>query len=317
MYNRILFLSCILFIFSLCGLFFYDGSSVNWVTLLDQRLPRLIIAFVTGASLALAGAVVQSLFLNPLATQNILGITAGGSLTVTLVFITGLHLVIPILVPIGAILGCLLTLLFIYRLSSHLLKAPMGKPILAGVAFAVALIAIQNTLLYSFKDNTGLLSTFSLWESGVAYNQSWAHLYFQLPLSLIGMYGCLKYREEINILSLGEEDAINLGVNTKPIRWKLFLSISILIGGALAGMGVIAFFALLLPYLIRRLIGANNYKLLPLCIFSGATAMSTLDLILSPFDSISIGNMSAILGGIFFISLLLYPQQISKEERYA
>ncbi len=317
MYNRILFSSFVLFIFSICGLFFNTEGSVDWGTLLYERLPRLIIALTTGASLALAGAVVQSLFLNPLATQNILGITAGGSLIVTLVFITGLHITLPFLVPIGAIIGCFFTLLFIYALSSHLLNVPMGKLILTGVAFSVALVAIQNTLLYTLKDNTELLSIFSQWEAGVAYNHSWAHLYFQLPLSLIGIYNCLKYREEINILSLGQEDSINLGVNVKTIRWKLFASVAILMGGALAGMGMMAFFALLLPYLIRRLTGANNHKLLPLCIFSGASLMSILDLILIPFDSLSIGNISAILGGIFFISLLFYPQHTSKEERYA
>jgi iron complex transport system permease protein len=110
----------------------------------------------------------------------------------------------------------------------------------------------------------------------------------------------------MNVLSLGEEEALNLGVDVPRVRWRLFLCVALLTGGALAAVGMIAFFGLILPHIMRALNGPNHRQLIPLCALGGAAALAALDLFLRVFTlySFSIGNLSAIIGGCFFLLLL-------------
>lgn len=128
----------------------------------------------------------------------------------------------------------------------------------------------------------------------------------QLPLTIVGLAGCWHYRGEIDLLALGEDEAKNLGVDVEQVRWRLFLCVALLTGGALAAVGLIAFFGLVLPHLVRFIQGPSNHQLIMLCIVGGALSFAVMDLILRLFEvhALSIGNVSAILGGIFFIILL-------------
>lgn len=282
------------------------GNGAGWNALLDERLPRLLVTLMTGASLAVAGGVMQSIFHNPLATPSVLGISTGGSLLVILILIPGWHLSFPYLIPIGAVAGCLATLCLVYFLSSNGRNTPTGSLILTGIAISTVLIAIQGAVVYFLREHWQLIQTITEWEAGTTYNRTWTHVHLQMPLTIVGLWGCLHYRQEINMLALGEEDALNMGVDVNRIRWRLFLCVALLTGGALSAMGVIAFFGLILPHVVRSLFGPNNMRLIPLCIPLGALTMSSLDLILRVLDiqALSIGNISAILGGIFFLVLM-------------
>lgn len=129
----------------------------------------------------------------------------------------------------------------------------------------------------------------------------------QLPLTIVGLIGCWKYRHELNLLALGDEEALNLGVDVPKVRWHLFLNVALLTAGAIAAVGIIAFFGLVLPHVLRQLRGCDYRRLIPLCILAGGTFLGLMDNILRLFDvhSLSIGNVSAILGGLFFLALLL------------
>jgi iron complex transport system permease protein len=288
-----------------------QGRSDLWNPLLDERIPRLIVLVCTGASLAVSGAIMQSLFHNPLASPSVLGISAGGCLLVVLVFILNLRFSHPYALPLAAFIGCFLTLCLVYSLSHWQEGRQLTNLILTGIAISTLLIAIQGLLLYALRDRWQLIQTITEWEAGSTIDRSWQHVHMQLPLTLVGLWGCWVYREELNILALGEEEAKNLGVDVQRVRWRLFLCISLLTGGALAAVGMIAFFGLVLPHIIRRLQGPDHLFLIPLCLVAGAAVLTLLDFCLRFFElhDVSIGNLSAIIGGLFFLFLLFRPQK--------
>jgi iron complex transport system permease protein len=318
-----------LLLFLSCGLTLYSGDipwsavweglhqrllhgAPTWNPLLDERLPRLVVILCTGASLASAGVVMQALFQNPLASPSVLGISCGGALIVTLIFIVEWHLRYPFAVPLAAFGGCLGTLLLVYALSHQQGRVPIPTLILTGIAISTLLLAIQGAILYAMRDNWQLVQLITEWEAGSTADRSWKHVHMQLPLTIVGLVGCWRYTRELNLLALGDEEALNLGVDVNKVRWRLFLCVALLTGGAIAAVGIIAFFGLVLPHCLRQLQGPDHVRLIPLCILGGAVFLALLDNMLRLFHihTLSIGNVSAILGGLFFLILLVGRKRV-------
>lgn len=278
----------------------------TWNPLIDERIPRLIITLCTGASLAVSGAVMQSLFQNPLASPSVLGISCGGSLLVMAAFIMELHYQYPYIIPIAAVTGCLITLAIVYALAERDGQFHLNQLILTGIAISTLLIAIQGVLMYALRDRWQLLQTLTEWEAGSTIDRTWSHVHMQLPLTIVGLLGCWRYRYELDILTLGADEAACLGVDVNSVRKQLFLCVALLTGGALAAVGIIAFFGLILPHILRGATGPSNQRLIPLCMLVGAVIFCMMDLALRVFGitSLSIGNLSAIIGGLFFVVLL-------------
>ena len=283
-----------------------QNKSAAWNPLLDERIPRLIVILCTGASLAVAGAVMQALFHNPLASPSILGVSCGGGLMVILVFVLEWHLAYPFAVPVGAFAGSLITLLLVYFLSRSDGEVHINTLVLTGIAVSSLLLAVQAAIMYALRDRWVLIQTLTEWQAGSTVDKTWKHVNMQLPLTLVGLYVCWKYRSEIDVLALGEEEAKNLGVEVNKVRWRLFLCVALLTGGAIASVGMIAFFGLVLPHLVRGVQGPASHHLIPLCILVGGVAFSGMDLLLRTLEihALSIGNISAILGGIFFLLMI-------------
>lgn len=283
------------------------GESINWNPLLDERIPRLIIIICTGASLAVSGMVMQALFQNPLASPSVLGISCGGCLAATLIFIWQWQLDFPFSVPLAAFVGCLLTLIIVYNFSKLNGNIHLETLILTGIAASTLLLAIQGALIYALRDQWHLMQLLTEWMAGSTADRTWKHVHMQLPLTLIGLTLCCRYRREIPILSLGEEEALNMGVEVKKLRWRLFLSVALLTGGAIAALGMIAFFGLVLPHIVRKIAKGHGDPVIPLCILTGGLILAGVDLALRFFDlhSLSIGNVSALIGGTFFLYLIM------------
>ncbi len=294
-----------------------QGKTNEWNPLLDERLPRLLVILSTGAALAVSGTVMQALFHNPLASPSVLGTSCGGSLFVSIVFVLGWQYDHPYAIPIAAFSGCLLTLLLVYALSKWMGGASVQNLILTGIAISTLLVAIQSSIIYALRDQWQLIQSLTEWQAGSTFDRSWKHVHMQLPLTLIGLAGCWHYRHEVDLLALGDEEAKNLGVDVSTVRWRLFLCVALLTGGAIAAVGVLAFFGLVLPHMIRKISGPENARLIPLCITVGACVLTALDLLLRFFDihTLSIGNVTAVLGGIFFLMILLGSQK--KEWQHA
>lgn len=282
------------------------STSTSWNPLLDERIPRLLVILSTGASLAVSGLVMQALFQNPLASPSVLGISCGGSLAVVIVFAFDWHLYYPYAVPLAAAFGCFATLLAVYFFAYLGRGILLPNLILTGIALSTLLLAIQGVIFFALRHHWRLIQTITEWEAGSTTDKTWQHVHMQLPLTLVGLFICYKYRREMDLLALGEEEALNLGVEVKKVRLRVFIALAMLTGGALAGVGIIAFFGLVMPHLFRRIAGGSNMTLVPLNIIGGALALLSMDLSLRVFhiQAFSIGNISAIAGGIFFLTLL-------------
>ena len=289
----------------LAQLFQWDPNT--WNPLWHERLPRLIVLFATGASLAVSGAVLQALFQNPLASPSVLGITCGGCLLVLPVFLFQWHATYPFAIPAAACGGSLLTLLLVYALARRQGRVEMGTLILTGIALSTFYLATQGALLYALRDKWQLIQMMTEWEAGSSVDRTWKHVHMQLPLTVVGLFGAYYYRREINLLALGEEDALSLGVEVAKVRWRLFLCVALLTGAALAAMGVIAFFCMLMPHLLRLFYGSNAFRLIPACVAGGALTLAAVDIALRLFEVhiLSIGNVSALVGGLAFLILLV------------
>lgn len=283
----------------------FNESSL-WNPLLDERIPRILVILCTGASLAVSGAVMQALFQNPLASPSVLGISSGGCLLVTLVFVQGLYLNYPYAIPLAAFIGCLGTLILIFGLTRSQGTGTVHDLLLTGIAVSTVLIAIQGGIMYALRDQWQLIQTLTEWEAGSTFDRSWKHVHMQLPLTIAGLTGCFLYRQEIDMMAMGEEEALHLGVEVNAIRWRLFFCVSLLTAGAVAAVGMIPFFGLILPHLMRRFTGPDHKRLIPLCSLGGAVILLSIDLLLRHFQlyAISIGNVSALIGGLFFLTLL-------------
>lgn len=282
------------------------GASHSWNALLDERLPRLLILLICGAALATAGCVMQSLFQSPLASPSVLGVSAGGSLCVIAVLAFQWHLYFPVLWPLAAVVGCMATLMVVYGLARDRGQLQIPLLILSGVALSTLLLTLQSVLMYILRDQWQMVMTIREWEVGSTLNRSWKQFNLLAPLALVGLYGCWYYRRELDLMSLGDEEAENLGVSIGVTRWRLFLCTALLTGGVISSVGIIAFFGLVLPNLLRMVATPRCTTLIPLCMAVGSISLAGLDLGLRLLDIqwLTLGNVSALFGGLFFFVLL-------------
>jgi iron complex transport system permease protein len=296
----------------------WQGRSTSWNALFDERLPRLIVLLATGSSLALCGVAVQAFYRNGLASPEILGLNAGGNLLMLGVFLMQWHHIFPFLIPLSGVVGALLSMLLVYGFGRVTGCFDQRSLLFVGIALSTVLTAVGATLTYVLRHEWSLMQTLMEWHAGCTMDRTWSHVHMQAPLALIGIGGLFTYRRELNLLTLGEEEAINLGVDLKQVRWRLFLFISLLVGGALAGIGMVPFFGLVLPHIVRRLVGPNHEILLPACGVIGGIALAAIDLGLRVLDvrDLSIGNVCSIIGGLFFL-YLLYSEHRAQGRGYA
>jgi iron complex transport system permease protein len=217
----------------------------------------------------------------------------------------GWQLTYPFAVAIFAFVGAVVTLCTVYLLSRH--SAGTHTLVLTGLALGTFLLAVEGALLYMFRDRYSLIQLWMEWSAGSFIDRSWVHVHQQLPLTIIGITGSLRYRKELNLLSLGDEEALNLGVDVNRIRWRLFLFVALLTAGSLAGCGIIPFFGLVLPHLIRLYSGADHRILLPACCFFGASLLLFMELTLRQFSvhALTIGQLSAFFGGLFYLTMVV------------
>jgi iron complex transport system permease protein len=224
----------------------------------------------------------------------------------------GWHALYPFSVALAAFAGCVITLGVVYLLSCK--NEGTHALILTGLALTTFLLAVEGALLYMLRDRYSLIQLWMEWGAGSFVDRSWSHVHQQLPLTLIGTIGCLRYRREMNLLSLGDEEALNLGVDVQRVRWRLFFFVALLIAGSLAASGIIPFFGLVLPHIVRRFVGSDHRILLPISSLLGALFLLLMELSLRALSItlLSIGQLSAFFGGLFYLTLLVRPNAYRK-----
>lgn len=270
------------------------------------RLPRAFAAILAGAALAASGAAIQGLFRNPLASPDVLGISAGSSLAAVLAIVSGASSLHVLFLPAAAFLGAIATGLLVYMIATSRGTTHLLYLVLAGLAVSSLLSGLVSGVLVFAEEYA--LSQFIFWTMGGLEGSSWERVLPPLPFILILVLLLCVLSQALNILSQGEEEAFSLGVPVKTVKMLILFASSALTALAVAIAGPIAFVGLMVPHAVR-LLGAHNYKsLIPLSALAGSSFLLLCDLlartILAPRE-LKTGVLTAIIGGPYFIMLIL------------
>ncbi|MCL1930756.1 MAG: iron ABC transporter permease [Treponema sp.] len=276
-----------------------DPKNVSIVWLL--RLPRVLLAFLVGGSLAMSGAVCQSILRNPLASPYILGVSSGASLGAGIVIISGFTLLSGFTLPLTGFVFALATVFLVAAFSSRIDKSMSNNTIiLCGMIFSLFLNALLTTLSAIFSDD---LRRIALWQMGSFAMRGWTYVWLLLPFFAIGAAGILMFTREMDILSFGDDQAKSSGVETGALRIKLLALCAVLTGAAVALSGVIGFVDLIAPHAARRIAGSRHRRLIPMSFILGGSLMVLADLVartvISPSE-LPVGAITALIGAPFF-----------------
>ncbi len=271
----------------------------------EIRLPRVLMAVLIGAALAICGTVFQALFRNPLADPYIIGASSGASLGASLAFISNLAWgIIPLSpIPLFAFLGAMLSSLLVYqfaRNNSHLNNSTL---LLSGIAISSFLSALTSLLMFFHRQE---VPNIMFWLMGNLSASHWQQIGVILPYFLGGFLLLLTYRSELDLLLLGNEKAHYLGLKVISVQKKLIIISSLLVAAAVSTSGTIGFVGLITPHLTRFLTGPSHKYLLPLAALSGSIFLLTADTLartlLSPTE-LPVGIITALGGAPFFFYL--------------
>lgn len=279
-------------------------DSIYSSLVMDLRLPRVLLAFLTGAVLSVSGTVMQSVLKNPLASPYGLGISAGSGLGAALVIASGAAtgaLGLFLLPTVSFGMG-FVTMLFVMAVASRLDRRMSNTTIvLTGMVVSLFFSAIMNLLAtlsptYAQRINLWMLGSFSAKE--------WGSVWILLPVAILCLLFFLSYSREMDIMTFGEEQAWALGVDLKKSKWLLIGGVAVLTGTAVAFAGIIGFVDLIAPHVVRRFFGSSHKNVLPASALFGGTFMVLCDLaartLASPRE-IPVGSITALIGAPFFI----------------
>ena len=287
-----------------------DTSSTipdSWDVIIWQiRFPRIVLAALVGAGLAIAGATYQGLFRNPLAEPYLLGVASGAGLGATIVLITSVPLFFAgfSLLPIAAFVGGLLATGIAYMIAYRSGGLPLTTLILAGIAIGLLASAVSSLLLIrSGPDVRPVLA----WLFGGFAGSQWQDARIILPYLVPGVVGMMAYARVLNLFQLDEDEARHLGVNVERTKLVLIILASLTTAAAVSVSGLIGFVGLVAPHTVRLVWGHDHRFLLPMSMLLGAAFLVLADLvartIVSPTE-LPVGVVTAFCGAPFFLYLL-------------
>ncbi|KMY68700.1 iron ABC transporter permease [Desulfocarbo indianensis] len=270
-------------------------SHVVW----EVRLPRILTSAVVGAGLALAGVVFQGLLLNPLADPFTLGVSSGAAFGASLSLFLGLDFLGAYTICLLAFLGAVATLFAVLWLSSLDGQHSPTSLILSGVIVAAILSAGISFLKYLAEEQ---VSVIVFWLMGSFVGRSWLDAGFTALLSAGGLAVFIYHARDLNIMCLGDRAAGSLGVDTRRVRLTLLTAASLVTAACVSVSGIIGFVGLLVPHLMRFLVGPDHRLLLPASALAGAGLLLSADTITRAAlpHEVPIGVLTALIGGPFF-----------------
>lgn len=275
--------------------------------IVDIRLPRVVLAVLVGACLAAAGVLYQALFRNPLADPYILGMSSGAGLgAVIALTLTASTTALRFgVVPAGAFVGAVLTIVLVVRLASLRGALDVTSLLLAGVAISYALSAVTSFVMVFFRES---MASVVFWMMGGLTAASWPYVLMIAPMLVLGLAIPMTSARELNLMVLGEERAAELGLDVERFKHLLLGSGALLVAGAVAVSGLIGFVGLMTPHIARLIVGPDHRVLLPASVIGGSIVMVLADLVartvLAPVE-IPVGIVTAFVGAPFFIWLLV------------
>ncbi|HEX2925520.1 MAG TPA: iron ABC transporter permease [Ruminiclostridium sp.] len=270
------------------------------------RFPRVLVAALAGMALASSGAVMQGMFRNPMADPGLLGISSGSGFGAVLAIKLGLTAVSIYFMPLFAFAGAFLAIFIVYILSYQKGKVPVLTLMLSGIAVSTFIGALTNiilTLSYDYQ-----VKEFLFWSTGGLESRRWEHVQLVVLPILISVALMFVFSRDLNVLMLGEEEARSVGLSSGKIRTVLLILVSIATASAVCVSGAISFVGLIVPHIMRLLVGPNYKKLLPASCIGGAIFLVACDLISRVVvipNEIGVGIVTALLGAPYFLYLLL------------
>jgi iron complex transport system permease protein len=291
-----------------------DALSIrDSIIIYDIRLPRVIMGMLIGAALAVSGAVMQGLFRNPLADPGLVGVSAGSSLGAVSVIVLGATVLAPLTallgiftLPLAAFSGGLATTLVLYRISTRQGRTSVATMLLAGIALAALAMALTGILIFLADDRQ--LRDLTFWGLGSLAGATWQKIGAIGPIIVLALAATPFLARGLNALALGEATASHLGVPVQRLKYIAILSVAAAVGASVAVSGGIGFVGIVVPHLLRLLIGPDNRYLLPASALLGACMLLLADAvsrtIVSPAE-LPIGIVTAVVGAPFFLWILL------------
>lgn len=296
---------------ALIGLGDVPADTTALTVLRDLRLPRVLLAISVGAALACAGAAMQGLFRNPLADPGLVGVASGAALAAVAAIVGARSLGIPsnwlpYATPLAAFIGGLGAAALAARLASVEGYTRTATLLLAGLAIN-AIAGAGIGLLTQFAGDAALREA-TFWLFGSLSKSGWAELLFALPVLLAVLLLLPRDARALNALLLGEPEAAHLGVDVESLKRRVMLLIVVAVAVSVALAGVIGFVGLVVPHLVRLMLGPDHRSLLPAAALSGAALLVLADLgartALAPAE-VPVGVLTALIGGPFFLGLLI------------
>ena len=283
----------------------YWPSTISTI-ILDIRLPRIVLAGITGAALATAGATYQGLFRNPLADPYLIGVAQGAALGAVVGFLmpTSWHFMGPGIVPLFAFIGAVVSTTIVYGIARVGRTLPVTTLILAGVALGALLGSIVSYLIISSGEKMhGII----FWLMGSFSLSQWSEVRVVLPYVAVGTIVILLCARMLNVMQLDEDQAKQLGINVERLKLVLLAAATLITAAAVSFVGTIGFVGIIIPHAVRLVWGVDHRFLLPLSVLTGAIFMILADLIartvMAPTE-IPIGVITAFCGAPFFLYLL-------------
>ena len=279
---------------------------------LQIRLPRVFLCAITGAILSVSGVLMQGLFRNPIVEPGLVGTSAGAAFGASVVFVlaAGMSPAVksitgPLLVPIFAFGGGLLATMLVYSLSKSQKRISITSLLLIGIA--VNAVGLSGTGFMSYIARDPQARSITFWNLGTFSGANWIQVWIVGIVATIIFIISLRYSKQLNALILGEEEAAYLGVDPEKLKRRVMILNTAMVSVATAFVGVISFMGLIVPHVLRLLIGSDNRKLLPASMITGAILLTLADmgarLLLAPAE-IPIGIITSLVGAPVFIFLL-------------
>lgn len=279
----------------------------------DVRASRIVMAIIIGSMLSVSGTSLQGLFRNPLATGDLIGLTAGATLMAAITIVLGGHFreYLPeavqfSLVGIAAFIGSLLAMLLVYKISTSGGKTNVVMMLLSGVAISAIGFSITGFLIYISKDEQ--LRDLTFWNMGSLAAATWTKNIILAVILIISYAILLPKGKALNAMMLGEKDAQHLGINVERLKKQIVIIVSLMVGSCVAFSGTIGFVGLIVPYILRLLFKSNYSFILPLSAIFGSVLLLTADTVsrsvVEPSE-LPIGILTAMMGAPIFIAILL------------
>ncbi len=287
-----------------------DTNSILAIILTEIRLPRALIALITGATLGLCGAVMQGLLRNPLASPGLVGSASGAAFGAVVVLYFGLSAGFALALPFGAMLGSLLAMTLVYLLAGR--EGSVTTLILAGVAINALAFALISLLL-NLAPSPFAVREIVYWMMGSLADRSMAEFWLLLPTTLLGWLLLLGSGKALDALTLGEETAASMGFNLARLRWRLLSAIALAVGAAVSITGTIGFIGLVVPHMLRPFVGFQPSRLLSASALGGAALLLAADILVRLFPQgpeIKVGVITSLVGAPFFFYLILRTRRI-------